>query len=82
MGEKTFQKISSWVKGQSIYAKQKIVLKEIYNITIYYNISKVLEKFIYLGFVERPKFQIVIFFSNHGRDSLKALSLLKYLWSF
>ena len=62
MGEKTFQKISSWVKGQSIYAKQKIVIQEIYNITIYYNISKVLEKFIYLDFVERPKFQIVIFF--------------------
>ena len=61
MGEKKFQKISSSVKGQSIYAKQKIVLKEIYNITIYYNIPKVLEKFIYLGFLERPKFQIAIF---------------------
>ena len=71
MGEKTFQKISSWVKGQSIYAKQKIVLKEIYNITIYYNISKVLEKFIYLGFVERPKFQIVIFLAIMAEAALR-----------
>ena len=35
MGVKPFQKKSSRVKGRNIYAKQKVVLKKVYNITIF-----------------------------------------------
>ena len=42
---------------------KKLVLKEICNITIFIILTlKVLQKFIYLGFVERQKFQIVFIY--------------------
>ena len=63
-------KNSYWVKGRGFYANQKMVLKEIYNIKIFIILTlKVPQKLIF--FLERPKFQIVIFFNtNHGRGSL------------
>ena len=77
------------MKGRSIYAKERNILKEIYisqrNIE-YYNIrdsdfQSTLQ--IYLPRLSRKsKISDCNFFTNHGRRSFKALSLLLYLWSF
>ena len=71
------------MENKEIYSKKYAFLKETQNITIFVIVTfKVPYKFICLGLVERAKFQIVIFFANHGRGSFKALQLLLYLWSF
>ena len=73
------EKILLFQKAGFLY-KTKIVLKETCNIATFIILTlKVPSKFIFLDFLERPKFQIVIFFTNR---TLKALSLLMFLWSF
>ena len=56
--KKHFKKYPPGPQG-SVFMQNKKQFSKKYAIL---HISKVLEKFIYLGFVERPKFQIITFF--------------------
>ena len=60
-------------KRQAFYAKQKIGVKAIYNITTCIDFT-ITSEIYFLGFLERPEFQIQFFFfiyNSHGKGSLE-----------
>ena len=70
-------------KRQAFYAKQKIGVKAIYNITTCIDFT-ITSEIYFLGFLERPEFQIQFFFffiPAMVKVALKKLSLPIYLWS-